>query len=54
MIQEISLLKDIEIIQLLTRLREMLCLLLHFHECFGSSEEAISFPEIKGQYSENY
>jgi hypothetical protein len=35
-----SLLKDAIVIQLLTRLPEILLSFLHFHECFGSSEEA--------------
>jgi hypothetical protein len=47
--------KDTTLKQLLTKLPEIfvLYMLLHFHMCFGSSEEALKFPEIKGQSTEN-
>jgi hypothetical protein len=46
------LLKDTIVTQLLTKLPEFLYLLLHFHECFRSSEEAFRL-KIKGQSTEN-
>jgi hypothetical protein len=49
-----DLLKDTTVKQLLTELPEIFCLLLlHFHKCFGHSEEALRFPVIKSQSTKN-